>query len=89
MLRQVLRETWFKLADPHRVTIRFLLSAKPATIIDSDLLAEAHAHQDLLFLPVDPGHRKGYSGGKPSNLLERVQAFMRWVGRSCGNFRCV
>jgi hypothetical protein len=88
VLRQVLRNTWFKLADPHRVTIRFIHSVKPGDAVPADLTAEANTHGDMLFLPVDPGSRKGYSdGAHPSNLLERVQAFLRWVTINCGDYR--
>ena len=51
--------------------------------LQAALLRENQGTGDLLFLPVLVGNRRGYSGGKPSNLLERVQAFMRWVTVAC------
>jgi hypothetical protein len=87
-LRRVLRETWMRLADARRVTVRFILSVRPGTSPDADVASEATDHGDMLFLPVDPGHRRGYSDGdgQTSNLLERVQAFMRWTADSCGAY---
>ena len=75
-----------RLADSQRVTVRFLLSVNPGTNPDATIAAEATEHGDMLFLPVDPGSRRGYSDGdgQTSNLLERVQAFMRWTTDSCG-----
>jgi len=97
MLRQVLRDTWFKLADTgfndhHRssgVTIRFLLSLPPGETISVEIASELKQFNDILLLPISPGTRKGYSGGnKPSNILERVRSFMRWSSERC-QFRYV
>lgn len=66
--------------------IRFILSVSPGKEPAAELVTENIEHQDLLFLPVDKGMRKGYNPGHnngPSNLLERVQAFMRWTTASC------
>lgn len=66
--------------------IRFILSVSPGKEPAAELVTENIEHQDLLFLPVDKGTRKGYNPGHnngPSNLLERVQAFMRWTTASC------
>jgi hypothetical protein len=50
-------------------------------------VTENIAHKDLLFLPTEVGTRKGYNPGHTnkgmSNLLERVQSFMRWTTASC------
>ena len=88
--RQVLRASWFKLADtnPGAVTIRFLLSQPSDEPIDPELLDEIAEFNDILVLPVGAGTRKGYSGSGPSNILERVRAFFRWAGRTC-QFRYV
>ena len=82
--RKVLRDTWMRLApDKCDVVIKFIMQVTPGVQVPPELARENDQTNDLLFLPVIVGNRKGYSGGKPSNLLERVQAFMRWVTVAC------
>ena len=92
--RQVLRDTWFKLVtDRCAVVIRFIFSVTPGTEPAAELVTENIEYNDLLFLPVDKGTRKGYNPGHNpggvSNLLERVQAFMRWTTKSCQGVKFV
>lgn len=90
----MLRDTWFKLVtDRCAVVIRFIFSVTPGTEPAAELVTENIEYNDLLFLPVDKGTRKGYNPGHNpggvSNLLERVQAFMRWTTKSCQGVKFV
>ena len=72
--RQVLRDTWFKLADPRRVAIRFFLALDEHGNPPADVTEEADTKQDIVFVDTRDAYK---------NLFRKVNLIFKWICDKC------
>ena len=70
---QVLRDTWFKLANP-RVAIRFFLALNDEGQVPDDVIDEADTKKDMVFVDTTDAYK---------NLFRKVNLLFKWICDYC------